>query len=116
MRTNASRGESAGGGGTGGGGTSSGGGGAGEGDGAGQGASSGNTPGLLALVLGIAALPLVFCYLLGLAAGVAAIGLGAIGVRNYSRGTATNAGQATIGLACGVIATLAVLVIIILPN
>lgn len=75
-----------------------------------------NTLGLLALILGIASIPLVLCYALGLPVGIAAIVLGVLGLRQARLGRASNRGQALAGLVCGAVGTLAMVVIIALPD
>lgn len=75
-----------------------------------------NTIGLVAMVLGILSLPLIFCYALGLPAGIAAVVLGAVGVYQANRGVASNRNQALIGLICGALALIAMIVIIALPD
>jgi Domain of unknown function (DUF4190) len=75
-----------------------------------------NRAGLLALILGIASIPLLFCYVLGLPAGVAAIVLGIVGKRRADRGAATNPGQAIAGIVTGAVGVLATAVIIALPD
>lgn len=60
--------------------------------------------GVIALILGIAAIPLVCCVYLGIPLGIAAIVLGWIGKRKAERGEATNRGQAVAGLICGAVA------------
>ncbi len=75
-----------------------------------------NRAGLLALVLGIASIPLLFCYVLGLPAGIAAIVLGIVGKRRADRGLASNRGQAIAGIATGALGVLATAVIIALPD
>jgi hypothetical protein len=75
--------------------------------------SPNNTFGVLALVLGIASLPLVLCFGIGLVSGIAAVILGGLGLHRVNQGQATNRGQAMAGLVCGAIAVLAVIVIIV---
>jgi hypothetical protein len=75
-----------------------------------------NTTGLLALVLGTASIPLLFCYVAGLPAGIAAIVLGIIGKRKADRGVAGNGGQAVLGIVTGAVGVLATAVIIALPD
>lgn len=75
-----------------------------------------NTTGLLALVLGIASIPLLFCYVLGLPTGVAAILLGIAGKWKADRGVADNPGQALLGIITGAVGVLATVVIIALPD
>lgn len=76
--------------------------------------ASQNTFGLLAMALGIASIPLVFCFTLGLPFGVAAIGFGVLGLRRYEQGRATNRGQSITGIACGAVGATAVTVLIII--
>lgn len=92
---------------------------AGEGPGEGQmraGGQQTDTLGLLSLVLGIASIPLVFCYVLGVPAGLAAIILGAIALRRVRPETAANRWQPIVGIICGAIGVIAVVVVILLPD
>lgn len=75
-----------------------------------------NTMGLVSLILGIASVPLVLCYPLGLLAGVAAVVLGTLGVRKANQGLASNRGQAIAGLACGAAGVAIMLIVIALPD
>lgn len=75
-----------------------------------------NTIGLVAMVLGILALPLIFCYALGLPVGIAAVVLGAVGLYQANRGQASNRNQALVGLACGAIAIIVMIVLIALRD
>jgi len=70
----------------------------------GPGAAPNNTLGLVALILGIAAIPLVCCFWLGVPVGIAAAVLGFIGKGKAERGEATNRGQALAGMICGIAA------------
>ena len=73
-----------------------------------------NTMGLLALILGIASIPLVCCWPLGLASGIAGIVLGHLGKQKAAQGLANNRGQAHAGFICGIIgAVLAVLALLL---
>jgi hypothetical protein len=60
-----------------------------------------NTQGLVAMILGIAAIPLLCCFSLGLPLGIAAAILGYLGLNKAKAGLATNRGQALTGLICG---------------
>ncbi|MEV0718654.1 DUF4190 domain-containing protein [Asanoa sp. NPDC050611] len=69
-----------------------------------------NTLGLLALIIGIASIPLVCCWPVGLAAGIAGAVLGHLGKQKAAQGLANNRGQAQAGFICGIVgAGLAVL-------
>lgn len=61
-----------------------------------------NTLGLVAMILGIASVPLVCCHL-GLPLGIAAIVTGWLGKQKADQGLASNGGQALAGLVCGAI-------------
>lgn len=76
--------------------------------------ASQNTFGLLAMILGIASIPLVFCFTMGLPFGVAAIVFGSLGLRSHRQGRATNRGQSIAGIACGAVGATAVTVLILL--
>jgi hypothetical protein len=69
-----------------------------------QGGGQSNTMGLLAMIFGIAAIPLAFCCYIGTALGIAAIILGVLGTQKANRGEASNRGQAKAGLICGAVA------------
>jgi hypothetical protein len=73
-----------------------------------------NTLGLLALILGIAAIPLTCCFYIGVPVGIAAIVLGYLGKQKAERGEASNRGQAVAGLICGAVAVGLAIVLIIL--
>jgi hypothetical protein len=75
-----------------------------------------NTLGLLSLILGIASLPMLFCFGLGLPAGVAAVVLGVLGKRRADDGEATNRGQAIAGMICGAVGATLTLLAILLPS
>ena len=64
-----------------------------------------NTQGLVAMILGIAAIPLVCCWI-GLPLGIAAAILGFLGLNKAKAGLATNRSQALTGLICGGVAIL----------
>nr|WP_230519583.1 DUF4190 domain-containing protein [Salinispora arenicola] len=61
-----------------------------------------NTLGLIAMILGIASVPLVCCHL-GLPLGIAAMVTGWLGQQKVEQGLAGNRGQALAGLICGAI-------------
>jgi hypothetical protein len=63
-----------------------------------------NTLGLLALIFGIASIPIaICCALLTLPFGIAGVVLGVMGKQKAAQGLATNGSQANIGLITGVI-------------
>jgi hypothetical protein len=72
-----------------------------------------NTQGLLAMIFGIAALPLVCCFGIGIPLGIVAAVLGFLGKRKADQGLATNSGQALTGLILGAIAAVGGIVLII---
>jgi hypothetical protein len=74
-----------------------------------------NTLGLLSLILGIASIPLVLFFGLGLPAGIAAVVLGLLGKRRAEDGEASNRGQAIAGLICGSAGAALALLAILLP-
>ncbi|MEH0983320.1 hypothetical protein [Micromonospora sp. CPCC 205556] len=59
-----------------------------------------NTLGLVSMILGIASIPLVCCYL-GIPLGIAGLVTGGLARQKATRGLATNPGQALTGLICG---------------
>jgi hypothetical protein len=63
-----------------------------------------NTLGLVAMILGIVAIPMICCFYLGVPLGIAAIVLGYLGKQKADQGLATNRGQAMAGLICGAVA------------
>jgi hypothetical protein len=63
-----------------------------------------NTQGLVAMILGIAAIPLLCCFYVGVPLGIAATVLGFLGKQKADAGQATNRGQALTGLICGIAA------------
>ncbi|HEY0697710.1 MAG TPA: hypothetical protein VGD43_07850 [Micromonospora sp.] len=63
-----------------------------------------NTLGLLSMILGIAAIPLLCCFNIGILVGIAAAVLGVLGKQKADQGLASNRGQAMAGLICGVVA------------
>ena len=63
-----------------------------------------NTLGLVAMILGIASIPLLCCFGFGTLVGIAAVVLGFMGKSRAEQGLATNRGQALAGLICGGIA------------
>ncbi|MFG3696896.1 DUF4190 domain-containing protein [Micromonospora sp. NPDC047620] len=73
-----------------------------------------NTLGLVSMILGIASIPLVCCYL-GIPLGIAAVVTGWMGKQKAAQGLADNQGQALAGLICGAIgAVLGLLQIVLL--
>lgn len=63
-----------------------------------------NTMGLVSMILGIAAIPTLCCFGLGIPLGVAAIVLGLLGKNKADQGLASNRGQAQAGFICGIVA------------
>jgi len=61
-----------------------------------------NTLGLVSMILGIASIPLVCCYL-GIPLGISALVTGWLGKQKAAQGLADNNGQAIAGLICGAI-------------
>jgi hypothetical protein len=59
-----------------------------------------NTLGLIAMILGIASIPLACCYM-GIPLGIAGLVTGFLGTQKSDQGQAGNAGQAKAGLICG---------------
>ncbi|WP_341717553.1 DUF4190 domain-containing protein [Micromonospora sp. FIMYZ51] len=72
-----------------------------------------NTLGLVAMILGIAAIPLNCCYL-GIPLGLAAVITGWLGKQKADQGLASNSGQALAGLICGAVGLLLGLLHIVL--
>jgi hypothetical protein len=68
------------------------------------GQASNNTFGLVSMILGIIAIPMVCCFFLGIPLGIAAGVLGYLGRQKADQGLATNRGQAQAGLICGAVA------------
>jgi hypothetical protein len=73
-----------------------------------------NTQGLISMILGIAAIPLVCCFGIGIPLGIAAGVLGFLGKRKAEQGLASNRGQALAGLICGVAAAVGGIILIII--
>ena len=65
-----------------------------------------NTFGLLSMIFGIVAFPLLCCFYTGAAVGIAATVLGIIGLNKANRGEADNKGTAIAGIVCGSVAGL----------
>jgi hypothetical protein len=65
-----------------------------------------NTFGLLSMIFGIVAIPLLCCFYIGAAVGVAAVVLGVIGLGKANRGEADNKGMSIAGIVCGSVAGL----------
>jgi hypothetical protein len=68
------------------------------------GGTQGNIFGLLALILGIAAIPLLCCFYIGVLPGIAAAVLGYIGKQRVAQGQANNRGMAQAGFILGIVA------------
>ncbi|GIJ81173.1 hypothetical protein SAMN05443287_103345 [Micromonospora phaseoli] len=64
-----------------------------------------NTLGLVAMILGIASIPLSCCYL-GIPLGLAAVVTGWLGKQKANQGLAGNSGQALAGIICGAVGLL----------
>lgn len=75
-----------------------------------------DTIGLVALIAGIASIPMVLCFILGVPLGILAIVLGQIGKRRADRGLAGNRGQAVTGMLCGSVGLFLAAIAIILPD
>jgi len=73
-----------------------------------------NTLGLISLITGIASIPLVCCWPLGLAAGIAGVVLGHLGKQKAAQGLANNLGQAKAGFICGIIGSVLAILSLIL--
>ena len=56
------------------------------------------------MILGIAAIPLLCCFGLGVPVGIAGAILGYLGLNKVKAGVATNRSQALTGLICGAVA------------
>jgi len=63
-----------------------------------------NTPGLVSMIVGIVAIPLVCCFFLGVPAGIVAVVFGLKGKKLAEQGAATNRGQALAGIITGAVA------------
>jgi hypothetical protein len=63
-----------------------------------------NTQGLVGMILGIAAIPLLCCLYLGVPVGIAAVIVSYLGLNKVKAGVANNRGQALAGLICGAVA------------
>ncbi len=74
----------------------------------------GNTFGLLSMIFGIVAFPMICCFNAGIAVGIAAVVLGVIGTGKASRGEANNKAMSIAGIACGAVAAAIGLVILII--
>jgi hypothetical protein len=74
-----------------------------------------NTLGVIAMSLGVAAIPLTLV-VIGLPLGVGAIVLGLLAKQRVDRGQATNRDQSIAGLACGVLAVFITILLIARPD
>ncbi|MGI5245549.1 DUF4190 domain-containing protein [Dactylosporangium sp. CA-139066] len=61
-----------------------------------------NTLGLVGMILGIASIPMMCCYI-GLPLGIAGVVLGYLGLNKVKQGLANNRGMALAGIICGAI-------------
>ncbi|MFG1897133.1 DUF4190 domain-containing protein [Micromonospora zamorensis] len=73
-----------------------------------------NTLGLVSMILGIASIPLVCCFYLGIPVGIAAVVTGYLARQKVAQGQANNAGQAKAGLICGAVGVGLGIILIIL--
>ncbi|SCF14273.1 DUF4190 domain-containing protein [Micromonospora mirobrigensis] len=73
-----------------------------------------NTLGLVSMILGIAAIPMLCCVYLGIPIGIAAVITGYLGQQKVAQGVANNGGQAKAGIICGAIAAVLGIVLLIL--
>ncbi|MFG1842102.1 DUF4190 domain-containing protein [Micromonospora sp. NPDC049175] len=73
-----------------------------------------NTLGLVSMILGIASIPLLCCFSLGIPVGIAAVITGYLARQKVARGEANNAGQAKAGLICGAVGVGLGIILIIL--
>lgn len=72
-----------------------------------------NTLGLVSMILGIASIPLICCFYLGIPIGIAAVVTGYLARQKVAQGQANNAGQAKAGLICGAVGVVLGIVLII---
>ena len=73
-----------------------------------------NTLGLVGMILGIASIPLLCCFYIGLPLGIAAAVVSYLGLNKVKQGVANNRGMAMAGLICGgVAAGLGILLIVL---
>jgi hypothetical protein len=63
-----------------------------------------NTQGLVGMILGIAAIPLLCCFDLGVLVGIAGGIVSWLGLQKANQGLATNRSQAMAGLICSIVA------------
>jgi hypothetical protein len=73
-----------------------------------------NNLGLIGMILGIAAIPLVFCCYIGVPLGIAAVVLGVMGMNSAKAGAANNRTQALVSVICGGIALVLWVLILLL--
>ncbi|MFG1915608.1 DUF4190 domain-containing protein [Micromonospora sp. NPDC048898] len=73
-----------------------------------------NTLGLVSMILGIASIPLLCCFYLGIPVGIAAVVTGYLAKQKVAQGQANNAGQAKAGLICGAVGVVLGILLIIL--
>ncbi|MFI5935622.1 hypothetical protein [Actinoplanes sp. NPDC051494] len=77
------------------------------------GAAPQNTQGLVGMILGIASIPLLCCFNLGIPLGIGAVVVSYLGLNKAKAGLATNRGQALTGLICGGVAVVLGLIAVI---
>jgi hypothetical protein len=63
-----------------------------------------NTQGLVGMILGIAAIPLLCCFYLGIPVGIAGGIVSWMGLQKANQGLANNGSQAKAGLICSIVA------------
>ncbi len=73
-----------------------------------------NTMGLASMIMGIAAIPLLCCFYIGLPLGIAAAVMGFLAKKKADQGLASNRSQAMTGLITGAIAAVLGIVLILL--
>ncbi|MEU7867908.1 DUF4190 domain-containing protein [Dactylosporangium sp. NPDC049140] len=73
-----------------------------------------NTLGLVGMILGIASIPLVCCFYLGLPLGIAGVVVSYLGMNKVKQGLANNRGMALAGIICGAIGAVLGLLLLIL--
>jgi hypothetical protein len=73
-----------------------------------------NTQGLVGMILGIVAIPMVCCFYIGVPIAIAGAVFSWLGLQKTKTGLASNRGQAVAGLACSGVAILFAIVLVIL--
>jgi len=80
----------------------------------GYGAQPQNTQGLVSMILGIVAIPMLCCFYTGIPIGIAAAVLGWMGKQKADQGLATNRPQAMAGFILGIVAAALGILLILL--